>query len=48
MDILTAIAFLATRVTKATVEDDSKLLRELKHFCGTQEISFVLDGSQGI
>ena len=48
MDILTAVAFLTTRVTKATEEDDGKLLRVLKYLRGTQEIGLVLDGRQGI
>ena len=39
MDILTAVAFLTTRVTKATEEDDGKLLRVLKYLFGTPERS---------
>ena len=47
MDILTAVAFLTIRVTKATEKYDSKLLRVLKYLHGTQVISLVLDGWQG-
>ena len=48
MDNLTAIAFLTTRVTMATKEDDGKLLRLLKYLRGTQEIDLMLDGQQGM
>ena len=48
MDILTAIAFRTTRVTKAAEEDDGKLLRSLKYLRGAQEIGLVLYGRQGI
>jgi len=48
MDILTAVAFLTTRVTKATQEDDGKLLRVLKYLRGTADIGLVLDGREGI
>ena len=48
MDILTAVAFLTTRVTKATEEDDGKLLRVLKYLRGTPDIGLVLDGREGI
>ena len=48
MVILTAAAFLTTRVSAATKEDDGKLLRELKYLRGTQEIGLVLNGRQRI
>ena len=45
-DILATVAFLTTRVNKATEEDDGKLLRVLKYLRGTQEIGLVLDCRQ--
>ena len=48
MDILTAVAFLTIRASKATEEVYGKLLRVLKLLRGTQEIGLVLDGRQGI
>ena len=48
MDILTAVAFLTTRVTKATEEGYGKLLMVLNYRCGRQEIGLVLDSWQGI
>jgi len=47
-DILTAVAYLTTRVTKATKEDQSKLLRVLKYLRDTKEMGHVLDGRDGI
>ena len=47
MDILTEVAFLTTRVTKATEEDDGKLLWVLTYLRGTPGIGLVLDGREG-
>ena len=48
MDILTDVAFLPTRVTEARKKDDGKLVIVLTKSGGTQDISYVLDGKQGI
>ena len=47
MDILTALAFLTTRLTKAIKEADGKLLRALKCLRGTPDIGLVFDASVG-
>ena len=42
MSILTAVAFLTTRVTKTAEDDDGKLLEVLKYLRGTPDIGLVL------
>ena len=42
-----AVAFLKTRVTKTTEDDDKMLPRMLKYLCGAQKTSLVLDCTQG-
>jgi hypothetical protein len=42
-DILTAVAFLATRVQKPTVHDQGKLMRVLKYLNGTPALGIVLE-----
>ena len=39
MDILTVVAFVTTRATKATEEDDGGPLRVLKYLRGTPDIA---------
>ena len=48
MNVLTAVAFLTTKVTRATVKDDGKLLRVRKYLHGTPTIGLVLNDRQGI
>ena len=48
MDILTAAAFLTTKVTKGAKEDDGKLLLVLKYHRSSVELSLLLDGRQGV
>ena len=48
-DCLTAVAFLATRVTKCTVDDLAKLDRLIKYVCATRERGIVFaPGEKGI
>jgi hypothetical protein len=47
-DILPAVSFLTTRVQKATVEDENKLLRVLKYLNGTKHLCLVLRGNKGM
>ncbi len=42
-DILTTVAFLATRVQKPTVHDQGKLMRVLKYLNGTPGLGIVLE-----
>ena len=44
LDILPAVSFLTTRVTKATVEDQEKLIRTLKYLHGSMRIGLRLGG----
>jgi hypothetical protein len=41
-DILLPVSFLCTRVGKATVQDDEKLLRVLKYLNGTLDLKYTL------
>jgi hypothetical protein len=45
MDILLAVGFLATRVSKSTVEDYEKLKRVLEYIKGTMDIEYTLGGT---
>ena len=45
-DLLTAVCFLCTTVSKPTTQDQDKLDRVIKHLNSTQEISIVLEGSE--
>ena len=48
-DCLTAVAYLATRVTKCSVDDLAKLERLLKYVCGTRDRGVVFaPGNKGI
>ena len=48
-DLLTAVAFLATRVTKCSVDDLVKLERLLKYVCSTRDRGLVFaPGNKGI
>ena len=47
-DILTAIAFLSTRIQAATVEDWSKLERVLKYINGSKDMGICIDMSDGV
>jgi hypothetical protein len=47
MDILLAVGFLATRVTKSTMEDYDKLKRVLEYVKGTMDLEYTL-GSDGL
>jgi hypothetical protein len=42
MDLLLAISFLSTRVSKSTVQDRAKLKRVLEYISGTMEQSYTL------
>jgi hypothetical protein len=47
-DLLTAVAFLTTRVQCATVQDSEKLRRVLKYLNATPELGVVLEGDKGL
>ena len=47
-DILLAVAFLTTRVTVSTVEDQAKLSRVLKYLNGTKELGVILSFDKGM
>jgi hypothetical protein len=47
-DILTAIAFLSTRIQVATVEDWSKLERVLKYINGSKDMGICINMSDGV
>jgi hypothetical protein len=47
LDILSAVSFLTTRVTKATVQDQGKLIRVLKYLHGSMYIALRLSGDAG-
>jgi hypothetical protein len=42
MDILPAVSFLCTRVSKSTIEDQSKLKRLLEYIKGTVDLDYTL------
>jgi Reverse transcriptase (RNA-dependent DNA polymerase) len=42
MDLLLAISFLTTRVSKSTIEDRAKLKRVLEYIKGTMELTYTL------
>jgi hypothetical protein len=42
MDILLTVAFLCTRVSKSTTEDEGKLKRLLEYISGTQNLEYTL------
>jgi hypothetical protein len=42
MDLLLAVAFLTTRVSKCTVEDERKLKRTLEYIKGTIDLEYIL------
>eukprot|EP01040_Poterioochromonas_malhamensis_P013796 gene13796-15214_t len=46
-DILTAISFLTTRVTKSTERDWSKLQKVLRYLNGTRELGIILSPNKG-
>jgi hypothetical protein len=46
-DILTAISFLTTRVTKSNEKDWSKLQKVLRYLNGTRELGIILSPSKG-
>ena len=48
MDILSAVAFLTTRLAKATEEGHGKLLGMLNYLLGISDIGLVLDCREGI
>ena len=45
-DLLTAVCFLCTRVSKPTIQDQEKLDRVVKYLNSTQEMGIVLEGSE--
>ena len=46
-DLLTAAAFLTTRVVEPTEQDDAKIHLMLRHLNGTKEMSIRLQGEPG-
>ena len=46
MDLLLAVAFLATRVSKSTAEDEAKLKRVLEYIKGTIDMEYVVGADE--
>jgi hypothetical protein len=47
-DILTAISFLTTRVTRPTIEDQKKLIRVLQYLNGSKDLTLQVSGGDGM
>jgi hypothetical protein len=47
-DILTAISFLTTRVTRPTIEDQKKLMRVLQYLNGSKDLALQVSGCDGM
>jgi hypothetical protein len=47
-DILTAISFLTTRVTRPTIEDQKKLIRVLQYLRGSKDLTLQVSGGDGM